>query len=111
MQSRWLRVSWFPTAFRAVVNNPGDLEVGDVGCGMEQGKTIFPDDNAGWMALEHQVDLMVTGNSHVYKPTDRIIDVASKYTGNDNPTAWASIVAHKLGISAATTLQQYMEAA
>jgi hypothetical protein len=101
---------YVPDSLPARCHNPGDLELGSVGCGMEQGKTIFPTDQAGWMALEHQCDLMLTGHSHVYKLTDRIIDVAGKYTGGDNPTAWASIVAHKLGVSAAATLQQYIDA-
>lgn len=91
-------------------HNPGDLEVGDVGCGMEQGKTIFPNDQAGWLALEHQCDLMLEGLSHVYSLSDTFLQVALKYTGNDAAQDWVAVVAHSLGVSASTTLQQYMNA-
>ena len=90
-------------------HNPGDLEIGDVGCGMEQGKTIFPNDEAGWMALYHQVTLMLCGLSHIYRPEMNFLDVAIKYTGNDNAQAWAAIVAHDLGVSIATPLRSFQE--
>ena len=57
-------------------HNPGDLEVGDVGYGTDEDKTIFSEDQDGWMALEHQCDLMLTGNSHLYKPSMNILQVA-----------------------------------
>jgi hypothetical protein len=88
-------------------NNPGDLEMGDVGCGVDQGKTIFPNEQAGWTALENQVDLMLTGKSHVYKPNMTLLTVADLYTGGDMAPAWAQIVAHKLGISVVNTLSEY----
>jgi len=87
-------------------NNPGDLKLGDVGCGTEAGKTIFPSPEAGWMALEHQCDLMLTGNSHVYKVSMNLLQVAQLYTGGDNAGPWAQIVSQALGVGMMTTLQQ-----
>lgn len=98
-----------PNSLPARCHNPGDLEMGDVGGGVDHEKTIFPDDAAGWLALQHQCDLMLTGHSHVYKLTDRIIDVACKYTGNDSPVTWAATVAQKLGVSAATKLSELLD--
>ena len=98
-----------PNSLPARCHNPGDLEKGDVGCGVDHEKTIFPNDDAGWMALQHQCDLMLSGQSGVYKLSDRIIDVAVKYTGNDSPTTWAATVAQKLGVSAATKLSELLD--
>ena len=62
------------TNLPARVNNPGDLELGDVGNGVQAGKTIFSaadptsdvsnsaDD--GWARLYHQVWLIASGKSH-----------------------------------------------
>jgi hypothetical protein len=91
-------------------NNPGDLEIGDQGLGTNNEKTIFETEQDGWNALEGQVRWMLTGNSHIYDLTDTILEVAEKYTGGDDPEAWASIVAQQLGITVATTLESYVEA-
>lgn len=98
-----------PGALPTRCNNPGDLEVGDVGKGIEQGKTIFPTEQAGWNALEHQVDLMLNGHSHVYKPSMTFLQVAQLYTGGDASPAWAQIVAQKLGVSVTNTLDEYFD--
>lgn len=106
--------------FAAVVNgvenlpqrchNPGNLENGDVGQGTDQGKTIYTSDQQGWQALEFQIDLMASGQSHEYKPTDTFQAIAMRWTGNDNPEAWLKIVTQALAVSPSTTLQQFMEA-
>jgi hypothetical protein len=90
------------------INNPGDLELGDQGQGVDNDKTIFPTEQDGWNALEGQVRWMLTGNSRIYSLNDTILEVAEKYTGNDNPEAWASIVAQRLGVTIATTLASYI---
>jgi hypothetical protein len=90
------------------INNPGDLELGDQGFGTKDDKTIFNTVQAGWTALEGQVRWMLTGNSRVYNLTDTILDVAEKYTGGDNPEAWAQIVAEDLGITVSTTLASFV---
>ena len=56
----------------------------------------------GWDALKHQVELMVTGNSSIYDPSDSIVDVAKKYAAGD--PNWGKNVARKLGISPSCTL-------
>jgi hypothetical protein len=90
------------------INNPGDLELGDQGNGVDQEKTIFKTEQDGWDALEGQVRWMLTGNSHVYSLTDTILQVAERYTGYDDADAWASIVARELGITISTTLAGYL---
>jgi hypothetical protein len=90
------------------INNPGDLELGDRGQGVNNGKTIFATVEDGWEALEGQVRWMLTGNSRIYKLSDTLLEVAEKYTGRDNPDAWAVIVAGELGITISTTLASYV---
>lgn len=90
-------------------HNPGDLEIGDVGYGVANGKTIFKDDNAGWEALRHQWDLILSGTSHAgYKLTDTIWQVAFRYTGNDGAEGWAHTFAKELGLNITNTLQDYL---
>jgi hypothetical protein len=90
--------------------NPGDLELGDLGYGTEGGKTVFATEQLGWVALEEQCRLMLTGESHVYRTTDTFAEVAEKYTGGDNSEAWAETVALELGIDVETTLKEYYDA-
>lgn len=90
-------------------NNPGDLEVGDIGLGMIGNKTIFETVEAGWGALQRQCALMLAGQSHVYEPSMTFLTVAHKYTGGDNPIAWANIVASDLRMNIQDTLADYME--
>jgi hypothetical protein len=90
-------------------HNPGDLEVGDVGYGEDNLKTIFPNDSAGWLALEHQWDLMLSGNSHEYKLSDTILDVAFRWTGGDHPNEWAAAFAQELGIPVTMKLSEYLD--
>lgn len=65
-------------------NNPGDLLD-------SAGRNIpFPNAQAGWAALYNQVIKMLSGTSRVYSPGDSIAVVAQKWTGGDNPAAWAA---------------------
>lgn len=90
-------------------HNPGDLEVGDVGCGVDNGKTKFPNDTAGWQALRHECDLILNGLSRAgYKLSDTWWQVAVRYTGNDGAAGWAQTVAGRLGLSVTNTLQDYL---
>jgi hypothetical protein len=91
-------------------NNPGDIELGDIGYGIDQGKTIFPSEQDGWTALEEQCELMLTGESHVYSTGMNFLQVAQLYTDGDNPGPWAKIVSRELGISVETTLAEYYNA-
>lgn len=91
-------------AIPTVTNNPGDLEIGDIGNGTNGGKTIFATVAQGWTALYNQVALMFSGNSAYYSPSMTIAEVAATYTGNDNSSGWANTVAAAVGASASTQL-------
>jgi hypothetical protein len=98
-----------PGSLPARCHNPGDLENGDVGCGVDQGKTIYPNDAAGWLALEHQCDLILGGLSHAgYRIGDTLWKFAVRYTGNDGAAGWAQTVAQHLGLSVTNTLEDYL---
>src|SRR5271169_4369349 len=78
-------------------NNPGDLELGDVGYGVDAGKTIYANLVDGWDAIDNECLLMLSGqqslhHSHIYNPTMTFLEVAEKYTGDDNAAQWASAV-------------------
>src|SRR5215472_2619672 len=92
------------------INNPGDLEIGDIGHGLDAGKTIFPTAEEGWNALYHEVLLMLSGRSHVYSSGKPLSWIAAKYTGNDNAEAWAKIVSGHLGLQPTNTLADYLAA-
>lgn len=92
-------------------NNPGDLELGDKGWGVLNGKTIFPSASQGWQALYGIVQGWLDGSSKIYSPDWTIQDVANEYVGGQqNPTtdsiAWASNVADTLGVSTDTPIGQ-----
>lgn len=84
-------------------NNPGDMKVGDVGLGTINGITIFATDADGERALERQLDLIVTGRSHVYSADMTIAEMAEKWTTTES-SAWAANVAAALGVSVNTRL-------
>lgn len=104
-------------AVPAKANNPCDLKVGNIGFGVFEshgvfnqagtnGITIFPSEDAGWNRGRHQVVLMLTGKSHVYSLTDSFLDVANKYA--EGATEWGINVANALGLSASTTLADFV---
>lgn len=71
-------------------HNPGDLV-----CPWLHGPTlgaegihVFPDDAAGWAALEHQLDLIRDGASDVYRKEMTIQELANHWTRTE-PEAWA----------------------
>src|ERR1700761_5117234 len=100
-----------PGALPTRCHNPGDLEVGDVGYGTDNLKTIFANDQAGWTALEHECDLVLNGLSHAgYKVSDTFLQFASRYTGNDSPGTWAQAVCQFLDISVTDTLKSFYDA-
>jgi hypothetical protein len=101
-----------PGSLPARCHNPGDLEIGDVGYGVDDGKTKFKDDNDGWMRLRHQCDLILSQLSGAgYKLSDTWWQVAVRWTGNDAAANWALSVAQSLGMSATNTLQDYLNKA
>ena len=58
--------------------------------------TVFPTAEAGWAALEHQIDLIVSGQSKAgYTPDMSIAEVGQIYSGGSSN--WAANVASVLG--------------
>lgn len=100
------------------INNPGDMKLGDKGWGVEQEKTVYPkaDFNSiisdyadGVSALRRQCIAMLTGSSHVYKPSDTFAAVAVKWTGGDKPGAWCKIVTDNLNVNPIMVLSDWVK--
>ena len=91
-------------------NNPGDLELGAPYVSLASKVTQFPTSDAGWQALYKELTLIVTGASGVYTSGlgTSITDLASTWTGGDNPQAWANIVAGALGVTVDAPLSEVM---
>jgi hypothetical protein len=97
-------------------HNPGDLKVmsaggkydGQVGV-CKAGHVKFKNDAAGWAALYHQIDKAIKGESKFYRQDMTLSEVAKKYAANSR--IWAKNVAHNLGVTPSTTLQEYFELA
>lgn len=89
-------------------HNPGDLTYAHghatTGVANKEGVLIFVRPQDGWEALYHEVGLMLSGRSHIYKLTDTLEQVGLKYSGGD--TNWSKNVAAYLGVPESTTLQQ-----
>jgi hypothetical protein len=91
------------------LNNPGALkkpalEAAALPTWKDTGLIVFPTTAMGWAALRHQVRLMLTGASDVYRPTDTLITVAGKYADGDE--RWGGNVAARLGIAPDATLAE-----
>lgn len=87
-------------------NNPGDLEIGDIGYGTITASggnkiTVFPNAAAGYTALQNQVNLISSGQSTAgYTPGMSIAQVGNLYAGGSSN--WANNVASYLGVSPST---------
>lgn len=81
-------------------HNPGDLTIDTIGkaVGKDGIFVVYANDVDGWSALHKQVELILTDASHIYNSNMTIQEIANRYTTTDQ-TAWALIVANKLGIS------------
>lgn len=81
-------------AIPTLAHNPGDLVMPNwKGPKMgAEGISVFPDDGTGWAALEHQLTLIRTRQSHVYVPSMTIQDMAQKWTATQQ-LEWANNVA------------------
>ena len=100
-------------------HNPCDLELGDRGWGVDNGKTIFAmadpdtamdDRTDGWAAARRECLAILSGASFVYNVNMTFEEVAAKYTGGDNPGAWSRIVCEKLNVSPMDTLAEWVKA-
>lgn len=91
-------------------NNPGDLVLGDMGLGTlgSAGITVYPIFKLGCLALYHELNLILSNTSHVYNTRMTFSQMAVLWTGNDNASIWATIVAKSLSISPSTTILSWM---
>ena len=91
-----------PNAIPTIANNPGDLNLGDVGNGTINGITIFSSAEDGWSALENQLSKMFSGTSNVYNP-NMTIDQVGQIWSNGDPN-WSANVSNSLGTPSSTPL-------
>lgn len=99
-----------PGALPTRAHNPGDLELGDLGNGTINGKTVFGSDTEGWNALYKQVQLIVSGGSSYYSTSDSWRSLATTYTGGDSANQWSMVVAAQLGVNPDSSIQEYLDA-
>lgn len=103
-----------PGAIPTRSNNPGDLEIGDVGFGVINGKTIFSSVAQGWARLHSIVSGWVNGTSRTYFPSDSFREIGRKYVNGPNAAAsaasddWAGNVAQVLGVDIDSTLEMWV---
>jgi hypothetical protein len=96
-------------AIPTLANNPGDLELGDIGFGtLGYGITIYESFADGCRALYHELDLILTNNSSYYSTSMTFTQLARTWTGNDNAIEWADTVCGILKIFPDTTIQSWM---
>ena len=95
---------YVPGSLPQRIHNPGDLEEGDRGYGVLEGKTIFFNDADGWAALYTQVERMLSGKSPLYPPTMTLAEAGMRYSGGD--ANWAKNVAAALGVDESITLAE-----
>lgn len=91
-------------------NNPGSLELGDVGYGTINAAngnqiTVFPSENDGWTALNNQLASVYNGTSKYYTPDMSLSEFGNIYSGG-NPN-YGNTLANSLGVSPDTTLSQF----
>ena len=91
--------------------NPGDLKAvrgyrypGQVGVG-KGGHVIFRSNDAGWAALEHQIDKMADGTSR-YNVNMTLEEISKKYAGSWR--VWSTSVARNLGVTPGTSLWEVL---
>lgn len=92
-------------------HNPGDIRVvdgykfpGQKGVG-KGGHIIFKNDDAGWAALRHQIDLIRSGRSKNYRMDMTINQIAHMYAARWR--TWAKNVAKNLDVEPRTTLAEF----
>lgn len=98
--------------------NPGDMELGDRGWGVLQGKTIYvkadwnaslDDRTDGCSALRRECIAILSGAS-LENPVNATFEAfAFKWTGNDAPGAWCRIVTEKLNVDPMMTLAAWVK--
>src|SRR3990167_8122284 len=77
----------------------------------DDGFAIFPDDETGFLALIHQIEIACNGKSKVYSPNDTLYGFFNKFAPSSDsnyPKKYAEDVAKKLGISPHTKLKDLL---
>jgi hypothetical protein len=95
-------------------HNPGDLKImergqkypGQIGVGKAQ-HVIFRNDAAGYAALYHQIDKILTGESKLYTKNMTLLQMGKLYAQNSR--LWAKNLAHNLGVPVTTTLKEFFD--
>lgn len=81
-----------------LAHNPGDVKVPNwTGATLGNGIPVFDSDAAGWNALNHQLYLILVGQSSYYNLDMTIADMARTWT-KTQADAWALNVATFLGV-------------
>jgi len=103
-------------------NNPGDLGPDD--CGHQypvlhavgSDVSVLPNVQMGWQCLHDKIAKAFTGRSAVYSTSMTFAEFGRKYAGtdrngtNENPGPWAVNVASDLGVTAATRIDDWIQA-
>ena len=103
-----------PGTIPTLANNPGALELGDVGHGVMQAAngqqiTIFGSAQEGWDALNNQINEIYTGKSKRYSTPMTLERFGQIYSGGD--TGYGARLAASLGVAPKATLGQLAGAA
>jgi hypothetical protein len=98
-----------PGTIPTQAKNPGALELGDIGYGVrkaanKQEITVFPTEQAGWDALNNQLNLIFSGKDSKYPPTMTLAEFGQKYSGGD--ADYGAKIAASMGVDPSTTLGQ-----
>jgi hypothetical protein len=100
-------------------HNPCDLELGDRGWGVDNGKTIYAnadpnssldDHTDGWAAARRECIAILSGKSFYYSLDMTFNELSQRYTGNDNAGPWCKIVTEKLNVNPLDTIAQWIKA-
>lgn len=100
------------------IHNPGDLELGDRGYGVEQAKTVYlkadpeadiNDHTDGFSALRRECYEILSGGSLVYRPSNTFVELSILWTGGDNPGPWCKIVCSKIQAEPTATLAEWVK--
>lgn len=92
-------------------HNPGDLsvDVNGTGTGVAMGFVVYATDEAGYTALDYQVNEWLNGTSANAGPDSTIDQISTFYTTDVPPgaqAAWAANVAATLGVPSSTPISQ-----
>jgi hypothetical protein len=98
-----------PYSVPKMANNPGSLELKDVGHGTmpaanNQKITIFGSPEEGRAALDRQLNLILSGKDSKYPPSMTLEQFGKVYSGGD--AGYGGRIAAKLGVDPSTTLGQ-----